>query len=76
MITKGVIMAVYKLYHNKKTDVFEIHDNACEKKQLDESFVLVDKIETDMTIKEAFQRYFLTYPQRHVVIADCCKRKK
>ncbi len=70
-------MSVYELYVNEATEVFEIRDECCTKKQhtSDNKFKLVDRLEDDITIEEAHRRYYLAYPHRKIVISDCCKRK-
>lgn len=78
MITKETPMPVYELYVNEETNVFEVRDESCPKNKdnSNKAIKFVDRLEDDITIEEAHRRYYLTYPQRKVIISDCCKRKK
>ena len=68
-------MHKYELYFNKELEVFVIYDEGCSEIGNNPNLELVDSIETETSIHGAFKRYILAYPQRKVVIADCCKRK-
>ncbi len=70
-------MPVYELYVNEETDEFEVRDESCpkSKNKSEKSLKLIDRLDADITIEEAYKRYYLAYPHRKVVIADCCKRK-
>ena len=69
-------MAVYELYLNKDTKIFELHDEHCKRTQKPEkkpNLVLFDTIESNDNIHQVLKRYLMAYPQRHIVLADCCK---
>lgn len=75
---RGDDMAKYELFINHESNVFEIHDECCQSEEhlKHSSIELIDTIETDMDIHEAFKRYLMAYPQRKVIISECCRRHK
>lgn len=69
-------MYTYELYLNKDTNVFELHDDHCRRSQKPEkkpNLVLFDTYESNENIHKVLQHYLMKYPQRHIVLADCCK---